>query len=95
MQWKTSGYLYFLDLYYGGEAVSADQPQAFSCPYCGKMGYTDMTLQDHITADHSESPAEVVSKPYSLANSILKYIYFVIIWIKIYYHTSIYLNKKW
>ena len=54
---------YFLptDLYYGGEAVSADHPQSFVCPYCGKMGFTDATLQEHVTADHPDSSTEVVN----------------------------------
>ena len=48
------------DLFYGGEAMSSDQPQAFTCPYCGKMGYTDATLQEHVTSDHVEASQEVV-----------------------------------
>nr|XP_022342485.1 E3 ubiquitin-protein ligase KCMF1-like isoform X3 [Crassostrea virginica] len=48
------------DLYYGGEALTAEQPQSFTCPYCGKMGYTDATLHDHVTAEHGEASTEVV-----------------------------------
>lgn len=48
------------DLYYGGESLSLDQPQSFTCPYCGKMGYTEVTLQEHVTADHADSTNEVV-----------------------------------
>lgn len=48
------------DLFYGGEAMSSDQPQAFTCPYCGKMGYTDATLQEHVASDHVEAAQEVV-----------------------------------
>ncbi|XP_074642863.1 E3 ubiquitin-protein ligase KCMF1-like isoform X4 [Tubulanus polymorphus] len=48
------------DVYYGGEALTSDQPQAFTCPYCGKMGYTEATLQEHVTSDHSDSSSEVV-----------------------------------
>lgn len=48
------------DLFYGGEAVSAEQPQSFSCPYCGKMGYMETSLQEHVTSEHSESSVEVV-----------------------------------
>jgi transcription elongation factor Elf1 len=40
--------------------MSSDQPQAFTCPYCGKMGYTDATLQEHVTSDHVEASQEVV-----------------------------------
>lgn len=52
--------LLFPDLYYGGESLSLDQPQSFTCPYCGKMGYTEVTLQEHVTADHADSTNEVV-----------------------------------
>lgn len=49
-----------LDLYYGGEAFSVEQPQAFTCPYCGRMGYTEISLQEHVAADHTETSTEVV-----------------------------------
>ncbi|XP_028312251.1 E3 ubiquitin-protein ligase KCMF1-like [Gouania willdenowi] len=48
------------DLYYGGEAFSVEQPQAFTCPYCGRMGYTEMSLQDHVAAEHTETSTEVI-----------------------------------
>ncbi|XP_049785482.1 E3 ubiquitin-protein ligase KCMF1-like isoform X1 [Schistocerca cancellata] len=48
------------DLYYGGEALSVEQPQAFTCPYCGKMGFTETTLQEHVASEHSETSFEVV-----------------------------------
>jgi len=50
-----------LDLYYGGEAFSVEQPQAFTCPYCGRMGYTELSLQEHVAAEHTETSTEVVS----------------------------------
>ena len=49
------------ELYYGGEAFTADQPQAFTCPYCGKMGFTESALQEHVTSEHSDASVEVVS----------------------------------
>lgn len=48
------------DLYYGGEAFSVEQPQAFTCPYCGRMGYTEISLQEHVAADHTETSTEVI-----------------------------------
>ncbi|XP_046386817.1 E3 ubiquitin-protein ligase KCMF1-like isoform X2 [Ischnura elegans] len=48
------------DLYYGGESLSVEQPQSFTCPYCGKMGFTETTLQEHVTSEHSETSFEVV-----------------------------------
>lgn len=48
------------DLYYGGEAVSVEQPQSFTCPICGKMGFTELTLQEHVTAEHTDASSEVV-----------------------------------
>ena len=48
-------------MYYRGEAFSAEQPQAFTCPFCGKMGFTETTLQEHVTAEHPDTSIEVVS----------------------------------
>lgn len=48
------------ELYYGGEAFTADQPQSFTCPYCGKMGFTESALQEHVASEHSDSSIEVV-----------------------------------
>ncbi|XP_077499348.1 E3 ubiquitin-protein ligase KCMF1-like isoform X2 [Amblyomma americanum] len=48
------------DLYYGGEAVSVEQPQSFTCPICGKMGFTELTLQEHASAEHTDASSEVV-----------------------------------
>ncbi|XP_020313064.1 E3 ubiquitin-protein ligase KCMF1 [Oncorhynchus kisutch] len=48
------------DLYYGGEAFSVEQPQSFSCPYCGKMGYTETSLQEHVASEHTETSTEVI-----------------------------------
>ncbi|PWA15879.1 hypothetical protein CCH79_00009051, partial [Gambusia affinis] len=52
------------DLYYGGEAFSVEQPQAFTCPYCGRMGYTEISLQEHVAAEHTETSTEVVNMPH-------------------------------
>lgn len=51
------------DLYYGGDTFSVEQPQSFTCPYCGKMGFTETSLQDHVTSEHAETSTEVVSVP--------------------------------
>lgn len=48
------------DTFYGGESISSDTPQSFSCPYCGKLGYTETALYDHVTTDHTDTPYEVV-----------------------------------
>ncbi|KAJ1205053.1 hypothetical protein NDU88_000488 [Pleurodeles waltl] len=48
------------DLYYGGEAFSVEQPQSFTCPYCGKMGYTETSIQEHVTSEHAETSTEVI-----------------------------------
>lgn len=49
-----------VDTFYGGESISSDTPQSFSCPYCGKLGYTETALYDHVTTDHTDTPYEVV-----------------------------------
>lgn len=48
------------DIFFGGEAISAEQPQSFSCPYCSKMGFTEALLQEHVTAEHADMSIEVV-----------------------------------
>ncbi|XP_026472832.1 E3 ubiquitin-protein ligase KCMF1-like isoform X2 [Ctenocephalides felis] len=48
------------DLYYGGETLTNEQPQSYTCPYCNKMGLTDVTLQEHVQADHTDISFEVV-----------------------------------
>ena len=53
--------VYLTELYYGGEAFTADQPQSFTCPYCGKMGFTESALQEHVASEHSDASNEVVS----------------------------------
>lgn len=52
---------FFSDLFYGGEATTAEQPQAYSCPYCSKMGFTETLLQEHVTTEHADTSVEVVS----------------------------------
>ncbi|XP_025831208.1 E3 ubiquitin-protein ligase KCMF1-like isoform X2 [Agrilus planipennis] len=49
------------ELYYGGEALTnIDQPQSYTCPYCSRMGFTDTSLQEHVTTDHADTSFEVV-----------------------------------
>lgn len=48
------------ELYYGGEGVSLEQAQSLTCPYCTRMGFTETTLQEHVTADHPDTSFEVV-----------------------------------
>lgn len=50
------------DLYFGGEsALAASEHQhSFTCPFCSKMGYTETTLQEHVSSLHSEASQEVV-----------------------------------
>lgn len=48
------------ELYYGGEVLSAEQPQSFTCPYCNKMGLTDAALAEHVAAEHTDTSTEVV-----------------------------------
>lgn len=48
------------ELFYAGEAVQFDQPQSFTCPYCGKIGMTESELHDHVTGEHLSANAEVI-----------------------------------
>ena len=49
-----------IELFFGGEMLNTDQPQSFTCPYCKKMGFSDATLLEHVTTEHTETSAEVV-----------------------------------
>lgn len=62
--------MYISEVYYGGEALSVDQPQSLTCPFCGKMGYTETSLQDHVTADHPDTPYEVVGRASHIHSAI-------------------------
>jgi len=49
------------DLYFGGESsLAAEHQHSFTCPFCSKMGYTETTLQEHVSSLHSDASQEVV-----------------------------------
>lgn len=50
---------YLLELSYGS-AASARHLQSFTCPYCRKVGFSDATLLEHVTSEHSDSALEVI-----------------------------------
>jgi len=52
--------LLIVDLYYGGESVSSDQHQSYTCPHCGRLGFTDLLLLEHVGNEHADATAEVV-----------------------------------
>lgn len=44
------------ELFYSGEnAAGIVQPQALTCPFCGRLGFTESSLVDHVTSSHSDS----------------------------------------
>jgi len=49
-----------VDLYYSGESVSSDQHQSYTCPHCGRLGFTDLLLLEHVGNEHADAAAEVV-----------------------------------
>ena len=51
---------FIVDLYYGGESVSSDQHQSYTCPHCGRLGFTDLLLLEHVGNEHADATAEVV-----------------------------------
>ena len=58
------------DLYYGEAGSSGggghhhgDSPysaHAFTCPFCAKLGFTELTLVDHVASHHADATQEVV-----------------------------------
>lgn len=47
------------DLYHGG-ALPVEQLQSFTCLYCLKMGYMEISLQEHVTSEHAETSTEMI-----------------------------------
>jgi len=44
------------ELFYSGEnAAGINHSQSLTCPFCGKLGYTETTLVDHVSSAHSDS----------------------------------------
>jgi len=54
---------FFSELFYGGESLQFDQPSSYSfvCPHCGKLGFNESQLLEHVGTDHSSVTTEVVS----------------------------------
>jgi len=48
------------DLFYGGETVSLEQQLSYTCPLCGRLGFTDVLLQEHVGVEHTDASQEVV-----------------------------------
>jgi len=47
-------------LYYAGENISPDNPPSFVCPFCGKLGFTETLLHEHVVKEHANNTSEVV-----------------------------------
>lgn len=44
------------ELFYSGEnAAGIVQPQSLTCPFCGRLGFTEASLVDHVSSAHSDS----------------------------------------
>jgi Drought induced 19 protein (Di19), zinc-binding len=51
-----------VELYFGGEEPnSMAAHHSYTCPYCGRLGLTDASLQEHVDEDHGDETKEVVS----------------------------------
>jgi len=49
------------ELFFGGEtSLAAENQHSFTCPFCSKMGFTEATLQEHVSSLHSDASQEVV-----------------------------------
>ncbi|KAH7639302.1 E3 ubiquitin-protein ligase KCMF1 isoform X2 [Dermatophagoides farinae] len=49
-----------LDLFFAGENLTNDQPYSFTCPICGRLGFTNATLYEHVNIIHSDNSIQVV-----------------------------------
>lgn len=43
------------ELFYAGENISSEQPQSLTCPLCGSLGFTELSLLEHVTNEHANS----------------------------------------
>ncbi|KAF5305496.1 hypothetical protein FQA39_LY01587 [Lamprigera yunnana] len=48
------------DLYYGGEHILNYRTQSYTCPCCSRMGFTEVTLHEHVIVDHPEISFSVI-----------------------------------
>lgn len=48
------------ELYYGGESIISEHPQSYTCAVCGRLGFSEPTLIEHVTTEHIETGLEVV-----------------------------------
>lgn len=46
------------ELYFNGE--TQPELQSFTCPYCGRLGFTELALSEHVTIEHEDDNYEVV-----------------------------------
>uniref|UniRef100_A0A1A9V030 RING-type E3 ubiquitin transferase n=1 Tax=Glossina austeni TaxID=7395 RepID=A0A1A9V030_GLOAU len=49
-----------IELFFGDEMHNSEQSQRFTCPYCKKMGFSDGTSLEHVSAEHTETSLAVV-----------------------------------
>jgi len=49
------------ELYFGGESsLGSEHQHSFTCPFCSKMGFTETTIQEHVSSLHPDASQEVV-----------------------------------
>jgi len=53
------------ELYFGGDTPAgqvggAELHNSFTCPFCSKMGFTETTIQEHVSSQHADTSQEVV-----------------------------------
>ena len=51
---------FIIDLFFAGENLTNDQPYSFTCPICGRLGFTNATLYEHVNIIHSDNSIQVV-----------------------------------
>jgi len=52
------------DLFFGGDSsLTSEHQNSYTCPFCSKMGFTEATLQDHVTSHHSDGGSQEVVCP--------------------------------
>ena len=63
------------DVFFFGESVALDSPQAFTCPLCGAHGFTEATLRSHVAAEHAGS---LLSSVFTFAGPLFFFLHFFV-----------------
>ena len=57
---RRSNFEYIYTLWFNFFQVQTDLAFSYTCPICGRLGHTILTLKDHLNQEHNNSNLEVI-----------------------------------